>query len=136
MCNDKVCGDMMRLFPTPCGLLLQPHYGHSWSAIQRDACMQRIFETSHVHVFSHATMPIFNLFRNCSYYWVFAAFVSYNINHPFYTEPPHTLMIVAFVIAYLCQVSALQSSRTCRPTIETVHSLLLSTAHLCWCCTC
>ena len=66
--------------------------------------MQRIFETSHVHVFSHATMPIFNLFRNCSYYWMFAAFVSYNINHLLYTEPNHTVMIAAFALAYLCQV--------------------------------
>jgi hypothetical protein len=31
---------------------------------------KRIAETFLVHSFSHATMPVFNLFRNCSYYWV------------------------------------------------------------------
>ena len=33
-------------------------------------------------------MPLFNLFKNCSYYWGFAAFVSYFVNHPLYTPPP------------------------------------------------
>ncbi len=30
---------------------------------------KRILETFLVHKFGHATMPIFNLFKNCSYYW-------------------------------------------------------------------
>ncbi|XP_071953896.1 probable very-long-chain enoyl-CoA reductase art-1 isoform X2 [Antedon mediterranea] len=48
---------------------------------------KRLFETVFIHRFSHATMPIMNLFINCSYYWGFAAFVSYYINHPLYTPP-------------------------------------------------
>eukprot|EP00887_Chlorella_sp_A99_P006051 scaffold22.g6051.t1 len=38
---------------------------------------KRILETFLVHKFSHGTMPVFNLVKNCSYYWGFAAFVSY-----------------------------------------------------------
>ncbi len=45
---------------------------------------KRILETIFVHRFSHATMPIMNLFKNCSYYWGCAAFVSYFVNHPLY----------------------------------------------------
>ncbi|KAK6039137.1 hypothetical protein COOONC_23358, partial [Cooperia oncophora] len=32
-------------------------------------------------------MPRFNLVKNCSYYWGFAAFVAYFVNHPAYTPP-------------------------------------------------
>ena len=66
--------------------------------------MQRIIETAVVHKFSHGTMPIFNLYRNCAYYWLFAAFVSYFINHPQYTPPPLPLTVGCLCAAYICQV--------------------------------
>lgn len=46
---------------------------------------KRILETLFVHRFSHSTMPLFNLFKNCGYYWGFTAMVSYFVNHPEYT---------------------------------------------------
>ena len=49
--------------------------------------VKRLLETLFVHRFSHATMPIFNLFKNCSYYWGFAFFVGYFVNHPLYSAP-------------------------------------------------
>ncbi|ESO06550.1 hypothetical protein HELRODRAFT_155722 [Helobdella robusta] len=49
--------------------------------------LKRLYETIYVHRFSHSTMPLFNLFKNCSYYWGFTAFVSYYNNHPLYTPP-------------------------------------------------
>ena len=32
--------------------------------------LKREFETAFVHRFSHATMPLFNLFKNCAHYWL------------------------------------------------------------------
>uniref|UniRef100_A0A1I7X9A7 SET domain-containing protein n=1 Tax=Heterorhabditis bacteriophora TaxID=37862 RepID=A0A1I7X9A7_HETBA len=48
---------------------------------------KRLFETQFIHRFSNGTMPRFNLFKNCCYYWGFSAFVSYFVNHPLFTPP-------------------------------------------------
>ena len=55
--------------------------------------------------YSHGTMPIFNLFRNCGYYWLFGAYIAFFINHPLYTQPPVTRSLVLFALALICQLS-------------------------------
>jgi very-long-chain enoyl-CoA reductase len=66
---------------------------------------KRIYETFFVHRFSHATMPLFNLIKNCTYYWCFAAYVGYFVNHPLYTNPPIMQTYVALGFSLLCQVA-------------------------------
>lgn len=54
-------------------------------------------------------MPLLNLFKNCSYYWGFGAYVSYFINHPQYTEPSHTISLPLLAFAIICQISNFRS---------------------------
>jgi len=50
--------------------------------------LKRIYETLFVHRFSHSTMPLLNLFKNCAHYWGAAIMISYFVNHPLFTPPP------------------------------------------------
>ncbi|KAI1289953.1 putative very-long-chain enoyl-CoA reductase art-1 [Halotydeus destructor] len=64
--------------------------------------VKRLLETLFIHRFSHGTMPILNLFKNCSYYWGFAAFIGYFVNHPLYTAPYFgKLQIYGGLVAFL-----------------------------------
>jgi very-long-chain enoyl-CoA reductase len=53
-------------------------------------------------------MPVANLFRNCAYYWAFAAYVSYFVNHPLYTAPPPAQTVAALAVSLLAQAANLR----------------------------
>jgi len=81
---------------------------------------KRLFETQYIHRFSNATMPIKNLFKNCGYYWGFAAFMSYFINHPMYTRPTFSPMqvylgLAGFIISEIGNFSIHLLLRNLRP---------------------
>jgi very-long-chain enoyl-CoA reductase len=59
---------------------------------------KREIETLFIHRFSHGTMPLSNLVKNCSYYWGNAALVAYFVNHPLYTSPSPLLVYLGLGI--------------------------------------
>ncbi|XP_073796984.1 very-long-chain enoyl-CoA reductase isoform X2 [Danio rerio] len=67
--------------------------------------IKRLFETIFVHRFSHGTMPLRAIVKNCVYYWGFAAWLAYYINHPLYTPPSYGEIQVnyALIIFVLCE---------------------------------
>ncbi|KAH7281670.1 hypothetical protein KP509_36G057800 [Ceratopteris richardii] len=64
-----------------------------------------IMETFFVHKFSHATSPLSFVFRNCCYYWSFAVFIAYFVNHPYYTPEGETQMYIGFGLGIICQLA-------------------------------
>ncbi|XP_057178773.1 very-long-chain enoyl-CoA reductase [Triplophysa rosa] len=67
--------------------------------------IKRLIETIFVHRFSHGTMPLRSIVRNCAYYWGFAAWLAYYINHPLYTPPSFGERQVnyALIVFVLCE---------------------------------
>jgi hypothetical protein len=62
-------------------------------------------------------MPIFNLVKNCTYYWAFGAYVSYFVNHPLYTSPDPIYSLALFALAMVCQASNFR----CVPSVIAPH---------------
>ncbi|XP_013191266.1 probable very-long-chain enoyl-CoA reductase art-1 [Amyelois transitella] len=69
--------------------------------------IKRILETLFVHRFSHSTMPLRNLAKNCSYYWLFALYVAFHINHPLYTAPSSLYFYVGLSGFIVCELGNL-----------------------------
>ncbi|XP_077951764.1 very-long-chain enoyl-CoA reductase isoform X4 [Gasterosteus aculeatus] len=68
--------------------------------------VKRLIETIFVHRFSHGTMPLRTIVRNCVYYWGFSAWLAYYINHPLYTPPSYGELQInyALVIFVMCEL--------------------------------
>uniref|UniRef100_A0A674IQX8 3-oxo-5-alpha-steroid 4-dehydrogenase C-terminal domain-containing protein n=2 Tax=Terrapene triunguis TaxID=2587831 RepID=A0A674IQX8_9SAUR len=62
--------------------------------------IKRLIETIFVHRFSHGTMPLRSIIKNCFYYWGFAAWLAYYINHPLYTPPCKYIFLYCIVCCF------------------------------------
>ncbi|XP_024136204.1 very-long-chain enoyl-CoA reductase [Oryzias melastigma] len=68
--------------------------------------LKRLIETIFVHRFSHGSMPLRTIVKNCLYYWGFSAWLAYYINHPLYTPPSYGELQVhyAMLLFVICEL--------------------------------
>lgn len=90
--------------------------------------LKRILETIFIHRFSHGTMPLRNIFRNCGYYWGFSLYVAYHVNHPLFTPPPILLQLIGLLLFIICEMGNLSIHillKNLRPAGTTVRKIPL-----------
>lgn len=68
---------------------------------------KREFETLFVHKFSRPTMPLSNLYKNCTYYWAFGAVIGYPLCSPTFTGPSETQVYAGLTIYAVCEIGNL-----------------------------
>ncbi|EGG24712.1 synaptic glycoprotein SC2-like protein [Cavenderia fasciculata] len=88
--------------------------------------IKRLLETIFVHRFSHATMPISNIFKNSIYYWGNTILVSYFVNHPLFTSPPPARVLIGlclWVVGELFNLISHIQLRNLRPAGSTVRQI-------------
>ena len=81
---------------------------------------KRLLETQFIHRFSHGTMPIMNIFKNCAYYWGFTCLIAYYVNHPLYTPALYGdlqvyISLASFLTCQLGNYSIHKALRDLRP---------------------
>ncbi|XP_049812006.1 very-long-chain enoyl-CoA reductase [Schistocerca nitens] len=112
---------------------LQPHpVVHIAAACWSLHYVKRLLETIFVHRFSHSTMPLRNLFKNCTYYWGFAAYVAYHINHPLYTAPSNIQIYSSLAVFLVCELGNLSihvALRNLRPPGTTIRKIPVATGN-------
>lgn len=69
--------------------------------------LKREFETIFVHKFSRPTMPFFNLFKNCGYYWTFGAVIGYPLCDPGFTPPSDEFVYTGLAIFIISEIGNL-----------------------------
>ncbi|GAB1224398.1 hypothetical protein ENUP19_0198G0017 [Entamoeba nuttalli] len=64
--------------------------------------IKRIVETIYVHEFGDMTMPVFNLYKNCTYYYGFAIAVAINVN--FFPRENCSILIILGLIGMIVSI--------------------------------